>query len=264
LSNSSNISEIFISECIERVAKQAGDTSFQELKNNFLLKAVEYKYPYNFKFLGRPIIQFPQDMVAIQELIWRTKPDLIIETGIAHGGSLIMSAAMLALLDLCETTQCDDNLSNQGPKRLALGIDIDIRDHNRIQIEAHPLASKIKMIEGSSIDPAVVERVNILAKEFKNILVILDSNHTHDHVLAELYAYTPLVNLGSYCLVLDTVIDDLPPELFPNRPWGPGNSPRTAVREFIEKNSQFEIEESIENTLMITGAPSGYLKRIRK
>jgi cephalosporin hydroxylase len=198
----------------------------------------------------------------MQELIWKVKPDLIIETGIAHGGSLIFSASMLSLLDMCDAIDSGTVLDPKNSKRKALGIDIDIRQHNRKSIEAHPMFSRIQMIQGSSIAPEVIEQVNAVAKNYQRILVCLDSNHTHDHVLAELEAYAPLTTVGSYCVVLDTIIEDMPKTMFPDRPWGPGNNPKTAVREYLKSHPEFEIDNSIDHKLLISVAPDGYMKRV--
>jgi cephalosporin hydroxylase len=229
----------------------------------FNLLSINAKYSYNFRSLGRPVIQYPQDMVAVQELIWKIKPDLIIETGIAHGGSLIMSASMLALLDICEAIDSGTVLDPKKSKRKVVGLDIDIRQHNREAIEAHPMSSRIQMIQGSSIAPEVIEQVKSIAKNYQRVLVCLDSNHTHDHVLAELEAYAPLTSVGSYCVVFDTIVEDMPKSMFPDRPWGPGNNPKTAVWEYLKTHSEFEIDKQIENKLLITVAPDGYLKRIK-
>ncbi len=219
-------------------------------------------YTYNFSWQGRPIIQYPQDMVAMQELIWQIKPDLIIETGIAHGGSLIFSASMLALLDMCDAIEAGETLDPKVSRRKVLGLDIDIRAHNRAAIEAHPMASRIQMIQGSSIASETIAQVYSVASNYSRILVCLDSNHTHSHVLAELEAYAPLTSIGSYCVVFDTLIEDMPKEMFPDRPWGPGDSPKTAVWEYIKKHPEFEIDKSIQHKLLITVAPDGYLKRV--
>lgn len=226
-------------------------------------KANAYKYSYHFEWLGRPIIQYPQDIVAMQELIWQVKPDLIIETGIAHGGSLIFSASMLTLLDVCEAIEAGEPYDPAASRRKVVGIDIDIRPHNRAAIEAHPMHKRIQMIEGSSIDPQVVAEVHAIARNHQRTLVCLDSNHTHDHVLAELQAYAPLVSFGSYCVVFDTIIEDMPAGSFPDRPWDKGNNPKTAVWAFLKNHPEFEIDKSIQHKLLITVAPDGYLKRIR-
>jgi cephalosporin hydroxylase len=228
---------------------------------NFL--SINAKYSYNFTSLGRPVIQYPQDMVAVQELIWKIKPDLIIETGIAHGGSLILSASMLALLDMCEAIESGTVLDPKKSKRKVLGLDIDIRQHNREAIESHPMSSRIQMIQGSSIAPEVVEQVKAVAKNYRRILICLDSHHAHDHVLAELEAYAPLTSVGSYCVVFDTLIEDMPKAMFSDRSWGPGNNPKTAVREFLKTHPEFKIDEQIQNKLLITVAPEGYLTKIK-
>lgn len=253
--------ELFRSEADHNIGRLAADPLLGRLTLDWMNRSAEYKYTYHFTSLGRPIIQYPQDMVAMQELIWQIKPDLIIETGIAHGGSLIMSASMLALLDLCEAIEAGATLDPKKSRRKVLGIDIDIRAHNRAAIEAHPMASRIQMIQGSSIAPDIVDQVRRIASEHSRILVCLDSNHTHDHVIAELEAYAPLTSVGSYCVVFDTIIEDMPAEMFPERPWGPGNNPKTAVKAFLGHHSEFTIDKDIQNKLMITVAPDGYLRR---
>jgi cephalosporin hydroxylase len=202
-------------------------------------------------------------MIAMQELIWKVKPDLIIETGIAHGGSLIMNASMLAMLDMCDAIESEESFNPKYSKRKVLGIDIDIRKHNREIIENHPMFSRIKMIEGSSISPQIIKQVEKEAKNYKKIFVCLDSNHTHKHVLLELNAYAPLVSIGSYCVVFDTIVENMPQDTYPNRPWGPGNNPKTAVYEYLKTTTKFEIDKNFQNKLLITVAPDGYLKRIK-
>jgi cephalosporin hydroxylase len=202
-------------------------------------------------------------MIAMQEIIWQVRPDLIIETGIAHGGSLVLSASMLALLDMCDAIESGQTLDPKMSRRKVLGIDIDIRAHNLTAIEAHPMASRIRMIQGSSIAPDIIDQVKQIASEHQRILVYLDSNHTHDHVLAELEAYAPLTSVGSYCVVFDTVIEDMPAGSFPGRPWDKGNNPKTAVWEYLKSHSELIIDKMIENKLLITVAPDGFLKRVR-
>jgi cephalosporin hydroxylase len=221
------------------------------------------KYSYNFSWLGRPIIQYPQDMIAMQEIVWDVKPDLIIETGIAHGGSLIMSASMLAILDYCEAVEAGQTLDPRATRRRVLGIDIDIRAHNRAAIEAHPMSHRIDMIQGSSVAADIVAQVHEIAKGYLRVLVCLDSNHTHKHVMAELEAYAPLTTVGSYCVVFDTIIEDMPGDMFLDRPWGKGNNPKTAVWEYLKSHPEFEIDKNIQYKLLITVAPDGYLKRVR-
>lgn len=245
-----------------RITENLGNKALVSAANEFMLASTQPKYSYNFSALGRPIIQYPQDMVALQELIWQIKPDLVIETGIAHGGSLILSASMLALLDYCDAVESGQALDPKATRRRVLGIDIDIRAHNRAAIEAHPMAHRIDMLQGSSIAPEIIAEVRQRAQGHERVLVILDSNHTHEHVLAELDAYASLVSPGSYCVVFDTVIEDLPAGMYPDRPWDVGDNPKTAVREFLSRNSDFVVDEDIEAKLLITVAPGGYLRRI--
>lgn len=238
----------FRAEVKNNIESMAKDYDLQRIKNHLYQYIVKYKYSYNFNWLGRPIVQYPQDIIAIQELIWKVKPNLIIETGIAHGGSLILSASILELI---------------GGDGEVLGIDIDIREHNRIEIEKHPLFKRISMIQGSSIDEDIARQIYEFAKDKVHVFIILDSNHTHEHVLKELELYSPLVTKGSYLVVCDTVIEDIPDDLFPDRPWEKGNNPRTAVWEFLKSNDRFVIDKDFENKLMITSAPDGYLKCIK-
>lgn len=245
-----------------RISKNASNQSLQDLSNRWVHDAMKKMYVYNFSSLGRPIIQFPQDMVAVQELIWEVKPDLIIETGIAHGGSIIQSAMMLAVLDMCEEIEAGASDMPTASKRKVLAVDIDIRDHNRQAIEAHPMASRIEMIQGSAVAPEVIAKVRDFAKEYKNILVMVDSMHTHDHVIRELEGYSDLVSVGSYFIVFDTFVEDMPTNFFSDRPWDPGNNPKTAVHEWLKSNPNFEIDTTVHNKLLITVAPDGYLKRI--
>jgi cephalosporin hydroxylase len=252
----------FREECANNIRNQAADAELQRATHDFLLRSFLHKYPYNFEHLGRPIIQYPQDIVAIQELIWQIKPDLIIETGIAHGGSLILSASMLALLDMCDAIESGKTIDPKMSGRKVLGIDIDIRAHNREAIEGHPMASRIQMIQGSSIDPIVIGQVQNIAAGYNRVMVCLDSNHTYDHVLAELVAYAPLTSVGSYCVVFDTVVESMPAEIFPDRPWGPGNNPKIAVQEYLKTHPEFRINKAIDKKLMISVAYDGYLTRV--
>jgi cephalosporin hydroxylase len=245
--------EQFKRECADEVQAQGADKALNEATRDWMNKANARKYSYHFEWMGRPIIQYPQDIVAMQELIWRVQPDLIIETGIAHGGSLIFSASMLELNAACG-----------GPKDAeVLGIDIDIRAHNKAAIEAHPMARRITMVQGSSVAPEIVAQARAKAAGKKKVLVILDSNHTHEHVMGELEAYAPLTTVDSYCVVFDTVIEDLPPDMFPDRPWGVGDNPKTAVWAYLKDHPEFQIDKAVDHKLMITVAPDGYLKRVR-
>lgn len=240
--------EQFNNEKKENIKKLGETPEIQKLGLDFLVKTAPYKYSYHFSWMGRPIIAFPQDMIAMQELIWEIKPDLIIETGVAHGGSIIYYASLMKMMDI---------------DGLVIGIDIDIRKHNRELIESHPVYKYIKLFEGSSIDEQLVNKVGEIAKTKKKILVCLDSNHTHEHVLRELELYAPFVSPGSYCVVFDTVVEDMPEDAFTDRPWGKGDNPKTAVWEFLKSNNQFVIDKEIENKLLITVVPDGFLKRVK-
>jgi cephalosporin hydroxylase len=258
------VDERFENECAAEIAAQGRDAALAERSIDWLIATAPFKYVYHFRAFGLPVIQFPQDIVALQELIWSVRPALVIETGIARGGSLVMSAGMLALLDYCDAAAAGRVLDPSRPARRVVGIDIDIRPHNRAAIAAHPLAGRIDLIEGSSIDPAIVARVREIAASHVRdspVMVILDSNHTHDHVRAELEAYAPLVTPGSYCAVFDTVIADMPKDAFPDRPWDKRNNPKTAVRSFLKDHPEFEIDAAIPSKLLVTAAPDGFLRR---
>lgn len=239
----------FQEDTVNRITENGRNKDLLKAAEGFNIESNKAQYSYNFSWMGRPIIQYPQDMIAMQEIIWQVKPDLIIETGIAHGGSLIYYASLLQLIG----------------KGQVLGIDIDIREHNKQAILAHPMASRITMFEGSSIEDAMIKRVHEFSKDFNTILVVLDSNHTHDHVLEELQAYADLTTPGSYCVVFDTIVENLPSGYLPgrSRAWDVGNNPLTAVREFLLTNNSFEIDAAINNKLLISVAPDGYLKRIK-
>ena len=229
------------------INSNAKNEGLQKAKNDFNIESNKAKYSYNFSWMGRPIIAYPQDMIAMQEIIWEIKPDLIIEAGIAHGGSLVYYASLLELI------------GNDG---VVLGLDIDIRKHNRELIESHPMFNRIKMIEGDSTSLEIANQVYDYAKNKKRIIVCLDSNHTHEHVLRELELYAHLTSINSYCIVFDTIVEELPTDYMPGgRPWNPGNNPKTAVFEFLKENKNFEIDKQIDNKILISVAPDGYLKR---
>lgn len=238
----------FQQDVAEQIRAQGSDTDLSALTRVWLREITPYKYHYHFTWLGRPIIQLPQDIVAVQELIWRVRPELIIETGVAHGGSLVLSASMLQLL---------------GGNARVIGIDVDIREHNRKLIEAHPMHGRIDLIEGSSIDPQVFAQVQRAAEGRANVMVMLDSCHTHDHVLSELALYSTLVRRGSYLIVFDTLIESMPDRFFDDRPWGQGDNPLTALRQFLSTNDRFEIDREMTSKLLMTAAPDGYLKCVK-
>ena len=248
-----------VSSEIDEMSK---DKEFSDISKQWMHESIKSRYSYHFQWMGVPVIQYPQDILAMQELIWAVRPDLIIETGIAHGGSLILNASALAMLDMCDAIQAGKNIDPSKSERKVIGIDIDIRAHNKAAIEAHPMASRIQMIQGSSIDPETVEKVKKAARGYKTVLVSLDSNHTHDHVLAELEAYGPMTTKGSYCVVFDTVIEDLPAEMFGDRPWAPGDNPKTALHAWLKTHPEFEIDKSIDHKLLVSVAPDGFLRRV--
>jgi cephalosporin hydroxylase len=255
---------------IESAGKDAG---FGGLSQVWVRECIRHNYAQNFTWLGRPVIQVPQDLYATQELIWTCRPDLIIETGIAHGGSLVMSASMLALLDYCDAVETNTTLDPKASRRKVVGVDIDIRAHNRAAIDAHPMRHKIHAIQGSSVAPDIAEQIAAEAEGYACIMVFLDSDHTHDHVLEELELYAPYVSKGSYCVVWDTGVEDLPPDMCANRPWGKGNNPKTAVWEYMRRLTdegreardggalRFDYDRTIEHKIMITASPDGFLKR---
>lgn len=240
--------ERFDRECEENARRMAADGRLREQTLEWIVAASRHKYTYNFRWLGLPVIQFPQDMFALQELAWRVRPEAIVETGVARGGSLVFHASVLQLL---------------GGDGVVVGIDVDIRPHNREAIAAHPLASRIRLVEGSSTDEATLVEVRRHLGGRTRVLVVLDSNHTHEHVSKELRAYAPLVAVGSYLVVMDTIVDDMPKSCFPDRPWGPGDNPKTATRAFLREHPEFEIDREIESKLLLTVAPEGFLRRVR-
>jgi cephalosporin hydroxylase len=237
----------FKNEVQDNITAQGTDTVLKKTAAAFMDASIRSRYSYNFTWLGRPIIQYPQDIIAIQEIIYQVQPDLIIETGIAHGGSLILHASICELIG----------------KGAVLGIDIDIREHNKAEILNHRMSKRITMIEGSSIEPGIIKQVAEKAEGKEKVLVILDSNHTHNHVLAEIKAYAPLVTKDSYLLVFDTVVEDLADDIYDNRPWSVGNNPKTAVFEFLKTNDDFVIDHHIDNKLLLSVAPDGYLKKVK-
>lgn len=220
------------------------DQTLRETTRSWFEAASKHRYSYHFDWMGIPIIQFPQDLVALQEVVWASKPDAIIETGIAHGGSLVFYASLLKAMGV------------DGP---VIGIDIDIRGHNRELLDKHPLRSHIQLIEGSSTAPETLDKVREALGPAKNPLVVLDSNHEYSHVLGELELYSRFVRKGAYLVVLDTIVDDMPEAFSEGRPWGPGRGPKRAVAEFLQENKRFAIDQNYNNKLLITVAPDGFL-----
>jgi cephalosporin hydroxylase len=262
----------FEKDCEEEILTQGNNNELRQKSIDWLKNANNHKYSYHFKWMNRPIIQYPQDIQMMQELIMEVKPDLIIETGIAHGGSILFSASMLALLDLSDSIGNNENYDISKSQRKVLALDIDIREHNKKEILNNPFSKYIEMLEGSSTDDAIIDKVHDIAKNYKKIIIFLDSNHTHEHVLTELNAYAELTSVDSYIVVFDTVIDYLPENHLPNdsnpsmseaRTYTKGNSPMSAVKEYLENNKNFEIDSDIDSKLLISVAPGGYLKRLK-
>jgi cephalosporin hydroxylase len=230
------------------IAAMAADSAFRAAGRDWLVRSIQHRYTYNFRWLGIPIIQYPEDIIAMQELIWHVRPRVIVETGVARGGSLVFYASMLRLLD------------NDG---LVIGVEVALMPENRAAIESHPFASQIRIVDGSSVASGTIAEVQQITGERAPILVILDSHHTHDHVLQELRAYAPLVKRGSYLVVFDTVVDDLPSDVLGERPWGPGNNPKTAVHAFLNETDRFEIDRSFDRRLQLSCCPEGFLRCVR-
>lgn len=242
-----NAHQDYISERDARVKDFGQDEEFKKVTNQWRQMALERKYMNSFSWLGRPMIQFPGDVMAMQELVSAIKPTVIVETGVAHGGSLILNASLLHM---------------NGIDGKVVGVDIDIRPHNRAEIEKNPYSKMISLIQGSSVDGDVFAQVRNHISENDRVMVFLDSNHTHDHVLQELKLYSDLVSVGSYLVVFDTHVEDMPDDfIWEDRPWGKGNNPKTAVHEWLKTNDGFEIDHDIENKVLITSAPDGFLYR---
>lgn len=240
--------EAFDAKCNEDAVRMASSSDIRDRSLGWVIATAPYRYVYNFRWAGLPVIQFPQDIIALQEIIWETRPDLIIETGVARGGSVMFYASMLELL---------------GGEGRVLGIDIDIRPHNRRAIESHVFSPRVDLIEASSTDRETVEKVQRYCERASKVMVVLDSHHTHAHVLSELESYSRFVTTGCYLVVLDTIIEDMPVDAFPDRPWGPSNNPNTAVREFLATTDRFEVDKALDNKLLISVAPGGYLRCIK-
>ncbi len=250
----------FKAQSASEVIDMKNDRELQASTTAWMQRVNAFNYSYHFEWLGRPIIQYPQDIVALQEIIWDAKPDLIVETGIAHGGSLILNSSILALLDLFDF----ENGVVRDRVRRVIGVDIDIREHNRLAILEHPLSSRIEMLEGSSTSVEIISKLKSLIGDYQKVMVILDSNHTYDHVKEELEAYSDFVTPGQFLVIFDTVIEKFEDGTFPNRSWGKGNNPMIAVKEFLEQNEDFTSITEIEDKLLITVAPNGYLRKKEK
>ncbi len=240
----------FFAERNADITAMGADAELRQKSLDWMLHADKYKYTYNFTWMGRPIIKFPSDIVIQQELMWKLKPDLVIETGIAHGGSIIFTASMMEMM---------------GIEGEVIGLDIDIRQHNRDLIESHPMKKRITMYEGSSTDPVIVEKVRQHTVGKKCVMVILDSLHSHEHVYNEMKAYAPMVTIGSYCVLPDTFIEFFPKGYYSDtRPWDVGDNPYTGMKQYLaETGDMFETDYSLTHKAMITETIDGYLRRVK-
>ena len=230
----------------QRSAAMANDPEVIAAVRTLNAKAFEYKYYLNFRWLGRPIVQYPQDVIAFQEIVWETKPTLIVETGVAHGGALILYASLLELMQL------------EGD---VVGVEIDLRPHNEKAIFEHPLSERIRVVKGSSTDPAVVAQVAELAKKHERVMIVLDSYHSHEHVAAELEAYAPLVTPGNYLVVMGTAVGELPASLDIQREWNRDRNPKTALDAWLARGQPFDVDAALSQRLILSDGPGGYLKR---
>jgi cephalosporin hydroxylase len=230
-----------------RSAAMAADPEVIAAVRTLNAKAFEYRYYLNFRWLGRPIVQYPQDIVALQEIVYETKPTLIVETGVAHGGSLIMYASLFDLMKL--------------PGEV-VGVEIELRPHNEQAIFAHDMSPRIKVVKGSSTAPDVVAQVATIAKQHERVMVVLDSHHSHDHVTAELAAYAPLVTAGNYLVVFGTAVGELPEAQDLNRDWNSRRNPKTAMDEWLAKGQPFEVDRALSERLILSDGPGGYLRRL--
>lgn len=243
-----SLSERFQQEREADIEKMGNDAVLRQKSLDWMLHADKYKYTYNYAWMGRPIIKFPNDILIQQEIMWELKPDLVIETGIAHGGSIIFTASMMEMM---------------GIPGEVVGVDIDIRPHNKHAIDNHPMKKRITMYEGSSVEPNIIDKVKNHTIGKRCVMVILDSLHSHNHVYQELCAYAPMTTIGSYCILPDTFIEFFPKGYYSeSRPWDVGDNPYTAMRSFMDQNNSFEIDKSRTNKAMITETIDGYLKRI--
>jgi len=243
---------MFIREDLEKskretAAAAAQNEGLRKTSMDFIVESDKFGYGYQWTWLGLPFIQMPQDMIVTQELIWQTKPDVIIETGVAWGGSVVFSASLLQLIGKGEV----------------VGIDLNLYDHVKDQIMSYPFSNRVHLYKGSSTDPEIVKKVLSHIKPGQSVMVMLDSNHTHQHVLDELRAYAPHVTKGQYLVVSDTVVEDMPKQEHRPRPWGPGDNPKTALRAYLKETDRFEVDPYVNGKLLLTYSPEGYCRCIK-
>ena len=226
---------------------QSQDRILRDIARDFIIQSDKCGYGYQWTWLGLPVIQMPQDIVLTQEIIWECKPDVIIETGIAWGGSVVLYASILQLIG----------------KGKVVGVDLNLMDHVTAQIMAYPFSERIHLYKGSSTHPDIVARVRSHIEPGQSVMLLLDSNHTHEHVLAELKLYAPLITKGQFLIVSDTVVDDIPPQGHRPRPWGPGNNPKTALVSYLKSTDRFVVDDYLNSKLMLTYSPEGYCRCVK-
>ena len=237
----------FLSDRKELIGGMAKDQEVAARNLDLLVASDKNGYSYMWDWLGVPIIQMPADIVAMQEIIWKTRPDVIVETGIARGGSAILHTSLLRLT---------------GKPGKVIAVDIDIRAHNRETIESHPLGDGVTLIEGSSVDPVIIDKIRSLIPADSRVMVVLDSDHTHSHVLAELQLYSQFVTPGMYLIAADTFVEELPVQLHRPREWGPGDNPKTAVDSFLASAPDFKLDADLAAKMLMSSSAAGYLRRI--
>ena len=232
----------------EEAAKMNRDASLSGEAKKVLSDADHYHWVHQTSWMGEPILNLPQDMFAMQEIIYRTRPDFIVESGVAWGGSLLFYSTLMEILG----------------GKLIIGIDVFIPDDLKERIGSHEkLSKRIRWINDSSTSEETLSKVKEIVGDSRKVLVFLDSDHTHEHVLTELNLYAPLIGKGQYIICGDTIVEDVPEQKHRPRAWGPGNNPKTALMSFLDQNDRFEVDQNLENKLLFTCNPGGYLKCIK-
>ncbi len=236
----------FNEEKKENIKKAYDNPELHKSALDFITKSDQHNYAYNWTWLDMPIIQMPEDIMLVQEIIWETKPDIIIETGIAWGGSVVLYASILELIG----------------KGQVLAIDKVLPQHNIDAIMKYNFSSRIKLFEGSSIDESIVNAIRDIIKPTDKVMVLLDSNHTHAHVYEELKIWESFVTSGQYLVISDTIVEEIPEQTHRSRSWGHGDNPMTALNQFLSENNKFTRENDYNHKAICSFTRNGYLKRI--
>ncbi len=239
--------EQFDADKIKNATSLGKDEELQKLALELIEKSDKHYHAYQWTWLDLPIIQSTEDILAAQELVWKVKPDVIIETGIAWGGSIVFYASLLQLIG----------------KGKIVGIDVALPQKNIDKIMSYPFSDRIELIQGSAVDQSIVDLAASHIKEGQTVMLMLDSNHTHEHVLKELEMYSHLVTKDSYIIVSDTIVEDIPTQEHRPRPWGPGDNPKTAVNAFLKGNDRFVLDEYYNNKILVTFDKGGYLRCVK-